>query len=141
MSNEALKMSRLHIFVAMAFGRRQPMMFGPTIPGLLNNMLAAARHWEQMQEVRVKHGYESEPSPFHFTVMDLLKRINKLRVAAQRAEMRRRLEQSAKSAKIARRRKAFRPHVSRRVLNERNANSAGAQRTTGPVLTGNGDDR
>ncbi len=146
MNEPTLKLSRLHIEVAILFGRRRPIQFGPTIPGLLNNMLAAARHWEQMEEARKKHGYESESSPFHFTVMDLLKRINKLRVEAQRAEMRRRMEQNAKKAKITRRRKLFRPHVSRRVEHERrerirSENSAAEEGASSPVLTGSGDDR
>lgn len=99
-------------------------------------MLATSRHWEQMEEVRAKHGIESEPSPFHSTVMTHLARINEVRVAAQRAEMRRRLEQNVKNVKIARRREAFRPHVSRRVVHERNENSARAQSSTGSADTG-----
>jgi len=106
------------------------------VPGLLRTMLATSRHWEQMEEIRERCDLESEPPPFHQSVMALLYRINKIRVAAQREEMRRRLEHHQKQAKIARRRDAFRPNVSRRVLNERNANSARAQGTTGPVEAG-----
>jgi hypothetical protein len=96
-----------------------------------------------MEEVRAKHGIESEPSPFHSTVMTHLVRINELRVAAQRAEMSRRIEQNEKNIKIARRRVAFRPHVSRRVEHERrqrlhDENTAGEEGSTGPVLAGDG---
>ncbi len=98
-----------------------------------------------MEEVREKYGYESEPPPFHSTVMSWLARVNELRVAAQREEMRRRLDHSAKQAKIGRRREMFKPHVSRRVLNERrkkrqagSENSSGEEGATGPVLSGIG---
>ena len=141
MSESTLKFSQLGIAVAFACGRRQPIIFGTTIPGLVVCLLATSRHWEQMEEVRAKHGIESEPSPFHSTVMSHLVRVNELRVAAQRKEMRRRLDQNVKNVKIARRRQAFRPHVSRRVEHERrkqlhNENTTGEEGATIPVLAG-----
>ena len=146
-NESSLKLSPLHIAVAIACGRRQPLVFGPTIPGLITYMLATSRHWEQMEEIRAKHGIDSEPSPFHSTVMQHLARINELRVAAQRQEMRRRLDHNAKQMKIARRREAFKPHVSRRVLNERrkqrqtsDEDSSGAEGNSVPVLAGTGSE-
>ncbi len=136
MSESTLKFSPLSIAVAVACGRRQPIQVGPTIPGLVLLMLTTSRNWEQMEEVREKHGMKPEPAPFHSTVMTMLAGINKLRVAAQRAEMRRRLDQNLKNVKIARRRDAFRPHVSRRVLNERIKNSGRTKSRTGPADTG-----
>lgn len=143
MNESTLKLSRLGIAVAFACGRRQPFTHGPTIQGLLLCMLTTARNWEQMEEIREKHGIKSEPAPFHSTVMSHLAGVNEIRVAAQRVEMRRQLDQKAKIANIERRRAAFRPHVSRRVEHERrqrlhNENTAGEE---GPVLTGSGDDR
>lgn len=122
--------------VAREVNTMAPLVPGPTIPCLLRTMIATARHWEQMEEIRAEHDMESVPAPFHWTVMAHLERINKLRRAAQREQMQRQLEQHQKQAKIARRREAFTPNVSRRVLNERrNKDSAGAQGTTGPELT------
>ncbi len=119
--------------------RTAPFIPGVLIPGLIGTMLATSRHWEQMEEIRERCGLEPEPPPFHQSVMALLARINKIRVALQREQMQRQLEHHQKQAKIARRREAFRPNVSRRVLNERrNTDSARAQGTTGPVLSGTG---
>lgn len=119
--------------VARAVNSMAPLVPGSMIPCLLRTMTATARHWEQMEEIRAEHDMESLPAPFHWTVMAHLERINKLRRAAQREQMQRQLAEHQKQAKIARRRDAFRPNVSRRVLNERNKDSARAQGTTRPV--------
>jgi len=144
-NESTLKLSALGIEVAFACGRRQPIIFGPTIPGLLGCLLATARHWEQMEEVRKKHGMKSESPPFHSTVMSHLARVNEIRKDLQRQEMRRRLEHNVKQVKIARRREMFKPHVSRRVLNERrkqrqtgDQDTGGEEGSTGPVLAGTG---
>ncbi len=145
MNESTLKLSPLHIEVAIACGRTEPLSFGPLTPCLINLMLGTARHWEQMEEVRAKHGMEAESSPFHSTVMTMLVEINEIRVQAQRAEMRRRMEQNKVRQKIARRRKALRPHISRRVENERRERLhseviAREEGTTKPILSESGGD-
>lgn len=140
MTNEQPKLSELSIAVAKATNGMASLFPGPTIPCLLVTLIHTARHWEQTEEIRTEHDMEPVPAPFHWTVMQFLARVNELRRAAQREQMKQQLELRQKQAKIARRREAFRPNVSRRVINERNANRARAQETTGPELTVAGDD-
>lgn len=115
----SMKLSALSMEVAIACGRRQPINPGPMYAGFIKEMLHTARTWELEEKTRQDIGAASTKPPFHQSVMNMLARINESRVEAQRAEMRRRLDHNLNQAKIAKRREAFKPKVSRRVLNER----------------------